>query len=104
MRFMRCRGGVNIKISARNNGTSANQMDRSYARHLPFRAELERNPQSLGGVMSIGNSNMAKPLELLSHRTAASGGRSVHGQPSRPKRKGSRFSSPLEICPDCRSA
>jgi hypothetical protein len=40
---------VNIYTLAKNAGTSVNQIERFYAKHLPLSAELIKNLQSFGG-------------------------------------------------------
>lgn len=49
MRLTLSKGKVNIYTLAKNAGTSVNQIERFYARHLPLSAELIRNLQSFGG-------------------------------------------------------
>jgi hypothetical protein len=49
MRLTLSKGQVNIYTLAKNAGTSVNQIERFYARHLPLSAELIRNLQSFGG-------------------------------------------------------
>lgn len=48
MRLTLSKGQVNIYTLAKNAGTSVNQIERFYARHLPLSAELIRNLQSFG--------------------------------------------------------
>jgi hypothetical protein len=49
MRLTLSKGQVNIYTLAKNAGTSVNQIERFYARHLPLSAELVKNLQSFGG-------------------------------------------------------
>jgi hypothetical protein len=49
MRLTLSKGKVNIYTLAKNAGTSVNQIERFYARHLPLSAELIKNLQSFGG-------------------------------------------------------
>ena len=49
MRIILSHGKVNIFNLAKNAGTSVNQIERFYARHLPLSRELARNLQSFGG-------------------------------------------------------
>jgi hypothetical protein len=42
------RGGVNIFTLAKNAGTSVDQIERFYARHLPVSKDLWQNLQSFG--------------------------------------------------------
>ena len=48
MRIVNSEGQVNIYNLAKNAGTSVNQIERFYAKHLPLSAELARNLQSFG--------------------------------------------------------
>lgn len=48
MRIILSEGKVNIFNLAKNAGTSVDQIERFYARHLPLSAEMARNLQSLG--------------------------------------------------------
>lgn len=48
MRLTLSKGQVNIYTLAKNAGTSVNQIERFYARHLPLSAELVKNLQSFG--------------------------------------------------------
>jgi hypothetical protein len=48
MRLTLSKGKVNIYTLAKNAGTSVNQIERFYARHLPLSAELIRNLQTFG--------------------------------------------------------
>lgn len=48
MRIVNSHGKVNIFNLAKNAGTSVDQIERFYARHLPLSAELARNLQSFG--------------------------------------------------------
>ena len=48
MRLVLSKGKVNIYTLAKNAGTSVNQIERFYARHLPISPELVRNLQSFG--------------------------------------------------------
>jgi hypothetical protein len=48
MRLVKSKGKVNIYTLAKNAGTSVNQIERFYARHLPLSDELVRNLQSFG--------------------------------------------------------
>ena len=48
MRIILSRGQVNIFNLAKNAGTSVNQIERFYARHLPLSREMARNLQSFG--------------------------------------------------------
>lgn len=48
MRLTLSKGKVNIYTLAKNAGTSVNQIERFYARHLPLSGELIRNLQSFG--------------------------------------------------------
>ena len=49
MRLTLSKGKVNIYTLAKNAGTSVDQIERFYARHLPLSAELVTNLQSFGG-------------------------------------------------------
>jgi hypothetical protein len=49
MRIVNSQGKVNIFTLAKNAGTSVDQIERFYARHLPMSPELWHNLQSLGG-------------------------------------------------------
>jgi hypothetical protein len=48
MRLTLSKGEVNIYSLAKNAGTSVNQIERFYARHLPLSAEVVRNLQTFG--------------------------------------------------------
>jgi hypothetical protein len=48
MRIVNSQGQVNIFTLAKNAGTSVDQIERFYARHLPISPELWRNLQSFG--------------------------------------------------------
>ena len=48
MRIILSEGQVNIFNLAKNAGTSVDQIERFYARHLPLSAEMARNLQSFG--------------------------------------------------------
>jgi len=48
MRLTLGKGKVNIYSLAKNAGTSANQIERFYARHLPLSTEVVRNLQTFG--------------------------------------------------------
>ena len=48
MRIVNSEGQVNIYNLAKNAGTSVNQIERFYAKHLPLSAELAKNLQSFG--------------------------------------------------------
>jgi len=48
MRIVNSEGQVNIYNLTKNAGTSVNQVERFYAKHLPLSAELARNLQSFG--------------------------------------------------------
>jgi hypothetical protein len=48
MRIVNSHGKVNIFTLAKNAGTSVDQIERFYARHLPMSKELWRNLQSFG--------------------------------------------------------
>jgi len=48
MRIVLSEGQVNIFNLAKNAGTSVDQIERFYARHLPLSAELAKNLQSFG--------------------------------------------------------
>jgi site-specific recombinase XerC len=48
MRIIHSKGQVNIFNLAKNAGTSVDQIERFYARHLPLSAEMARNLQSFG--------------------------------------------------------
>jgi hypothetical protein len=48
MRIVNSHGKVNIFTLAKNAGTSVEQIERFYARHLPLSKELARNLQSFG--------------------------------------------------------
>jgi hypothetical protein len=48
MRLTLSKGKVNIYTLAKNAGTSVNQIERFYARHLPLSGELVRNLQTFG--------------------------------------------------------
>ena len=48
MRIVNSEGQVDIYNLAKNAGTSVNQIERFYAKHLPLSAELARNLQSFG--------------------------------------------------------
>ena len=48
MRIVNSEGQVNIYNLAKNAGTSVNQIERFYAKHLPLSAELARNIQAFG--------------------------------------------------------
>ena len=49
MRIVNSQGKVNIFTLAKNAGTSVDQIERFYARHLPMSTELWHNLQSFGG-------------------------------------------------------
>jgi hypothetical protein len=49
MRIINSEGKVNIFNLAKNAGTSVEQIERFYARHLPLSKEMARNLQSFGG-------------------------------------------------------
>jgi hypothetical protein len=49
MRIILSEGKVNIFNLAKNAGTSIDQIERFYARHLPLSAEMARNLHSFGG-------------------------------------------------------
>ena len=49
IRLTLSKGQVNIYTLAKNAGTSVNQIERFYARHLPLSAEFVKNLQSFGG-------------------------------------------------------
>ncbi|HSI11295.1 MAG TPA: hypothetical protein VK961_04595, partial [Chthoniobacter sp.] len=49
MRIILSEGRVNIFNLAKNAGTSVEQIERFYARHLPLSAEMARNLQEFGG-------------------------------------------------------
>jgi hypothetical protein len=49
MRIVNSQGKVNIFSLAKNAGTSVDQLERFYARHLPMSPELWHNLQSFGG-------------------------------------------------------
>ena len=49
MRLIKSGGKVNIFNLAKTAGTSVEQIERFYARHLPLSAEMARNLQSFGG-------------------------------------------------------
>ena len=49
MRLILSEGRVNIFNLAKNAGTSVEQIERFYARHLPLSGEMARNLQSFGG-------------------------------------------------------
>jgi integrase len=49
MRIILSEGKVNIFNLAKNAGTSVDQIERFYARHLPLSAEMARNLHSFGG-------------------------------------------------------
>jgi hypothetical protein len=48
MRIVNSQGKVNIFSLAKNAGTSVDQIERFYARHLPMSPELWHNLQSFG--------------------------------------------------------
>ena len=48
MRIILSHGQVNIFNLAKNAGTSVNQIERFYARHLPLSREMAKNLQSFG--------------------------------------------------------
>ena len=48
MRIILSHGKVNIFNLAKNAGTSVNQIERFYARHLPLSREMAKNLQSFG--------------------------------------------------------
>ena len=48
MRIILGHGQVNIFNLAKNAGTSVNQIERFYARHLPLSREMAKNLQSFG--------------------------------------------------------
>ena len=48
MRIILSHGEVNIFNLAKNAGTSVNQIERFYARHLPLSREMAKNLQSFG--------------------------------------------------------
>jgi len=48
MRIILSHGQVNIFNLAKNAGTSVNQIERFYARHLPLSREMAMNLQSFG--------------------------------------------------------
>jgi hypothetical protein len=48
MRLIKSEGKVNIFNLAKTAGTSVEQIERFYARHLPLSAEMARNLQSFG--------------------------------------------------------
>jgi hypothetical protein len=48
MRIVNSEGKVNIFTLAKNAGTSVDQIERFYARHLPMSSELWLNLQSFG--------------------------------------------------------
>ena len=48
MRLVLSQGRVNIFNLAKNAGTSVDQIERFYARHLPMNAEMARNLHSFG--------------------------------------------------------
>ena len=48
MRIILSYGKVNIFNLAKNAGTSVEQIERFYARHLPLSAEMAKNSQSFG--------------------------------------------------------
>jgi hypothetical protein len=48
MRIVLSHGDVNIFNLAKNAGTSVDQIERFYARHLPLSRELAMNLQSFG--------------------------------------------------------
>lgn len=52
MRIILSEGQVNIFNLAKNAGTSVDQIERFYARHLPLSAEMARNLQSFSGTKS----------------------------------------------------
>ena len=49
MRLTLSKGRVNIYTLAKNAGTSVNQIERFYVRHLPLSTVLVKNLQSFGG-------------------------------------------------------
>ena len=49
IRLTLSKGKVNIYTLTKNAGTSVNQIERFYGRHLPLSAELIKNLQSFGG-------------------------------------------------------
>ncbi|MGG5817675.1 hypothetical protein [Falsiroseomonas sp. HW251] len=51
MRIIHSEGQVNIFNLAKNAGTSVEQIERFYARHLPLSAGMARNLQSFGGAV-----------------------------------------------------
>jgi hypothetical protein len=51
MRLTLFKGQVNIYTLANNAGTSVNQIERFYARHLPLSAELVKTYRALEGEM-----------------------------------------------------
>jgi len=48
MRIVNSQGRVNIFTLAKNAGTSVDQIERFYARHLPMSKDLWKNLQSFG--------------------------------------------------------
>ena len=52
MRIILSHGQVNIFSLAKNAGTSVEQIERFYARNLPFSPDLAKNLQSFGGVIN----------------------------------------------------
>lgn len=52
MRIILSEGQVNVFNLAKNAGTSVDQIERFYARHLPLSAEMARNLQSFSGTKS----------------------------------------------------
>jgi hypothetical protein len=50
MRIILSEGQVNIFNLAKNAGTSVDQIERFYARHLPLSKEMAKNLQSFGNV------------------------------------------------------
>ena len=49
MRIILSHGKVNIFNLAKNAGTSVEQIERFYAKHLPLSREMAKNLQSFGG-------------------------------------------------------
>ena len=54
MRIIMSEGQVNIFNLAKNAGTSVDQIERFYARHLPLSPELARNLQRFGDTVEKG--------------------------------------------------